>query len=113
MYENKNSHEYARALQQAAEFLLSKPEFTTETSGPYIYLGIFYDKEPFLKATRSLGALTKEYTTTQLKVKRELPLGARVYFEIGRDKVCRLVQEAKWECEPILSPEEDASVGAA
>jgi hypothetical protein len=107
---NKMSHTYARALQEAAEYLLSKPEFETETAGPYIYLGTYYDKSKFLAAARSLSPLAKEYTETQLKMSRTLPRDAKVHFEIARDKVCRKIQEAKWECEALLSPEEEASI---
>ena len=110
MYENKMSHAYAKALQEAAEYLLSKPDFMTGTSGPYIYLGTYYSKEKFLQAVHSLGNMEKEYTDTLLKVKHVLPQGAQVYTEIARDKVCRLVQEAKWECEPLMTPEEEASI---
>jgi hypothetical protein len=110
MYDNKMSHEYAKALQETAEYLLSKPDFMTGTSGPYIYLGTFYAKDEFLKAAKSLGNMKKEYTDIQLKMKQSLPQGAQLYFDIARDKVCRLVQEAKWECEPLMTPEEEASI---
>jgi len=109
-YDNKMSHAYARALQEAAEYLLSKPDFETDTSGPYIYLGTFYDKGKFLVAARSLSPLAKEYNDTSLRMSRTFTQGAQVYFDIARDKVCRKVQEAKWECEPVLSPEEEAGI---
>lgn len=111
-YQPYQSHDYARALQEAAEYLLSKPDFKTVVSGAYLYLGTFYSKDEFLAATRSMGALAKEFTDTQLKVKHVLPKGAELYFEIARDKVCKLVQRAKWECEPLLTPEEEASFGS-
>src|SRR5271166_2244220 len=109
-YETKTSHGYAKALIEAANYLLSKPEFATETGGPYVYLGIFWEKEKFLKAAKALGTFTKEYASGNLKIKNELPLGAQIYMEVPRDKVCRLVQEAKYECDPLFSPEEEAEL---
>jgi hypothetical protein len=112
-YETKTSHAYAKALIEAANYLLDKPEFDTETAGPYIYLGHFWTKEKFLKAAKALGSFSKEYNDASLKIKNELPMGAQVYMEVSRDKVCRLVQEAKYECEPLLSPEEEAELDAS
>ena len=38
------SHEYAEGMKQAAEFLLSRPEFETRLD-PWMYLGYYYSKE--------------------------------------------------------------------
>ena len=106
-----NSHEYANKLKELAEFLLSRPEFETSTDrGPSIYQ-YFWSKEPFLAAVKALGAGTKEYDSTDLNYSP----AAFPYMKvsISRTKVCRKVQEEKWECEPLLSQEEEMQIGAA
>ena len=104
------SHAYAKAIIQAAEFILSQPEFDTETEQPRLYIGWFWSKEPFLAAVRALGAGKKEYSGSDLRY--SVVHGAEITCTIPRDKVCRKVQEAKWECEPLLSPEEEATLEA-
>ena len=102
------SHAYARAVIQAAEYILSKPEFDMETTQPRLYIGWFWDKELFLAAVRALGEGKKEYSGTDLRYC--VTHGAEITCTIPRDKVCRKVQEAKWECEALLSPEEEATL---
>ena len=102
------SHEYANRLNALAEFLLSKPEFEFD-SEPMLFQH-YYDKEPFLDAVRALGAGSKEYSETELIFRPSEHNELRIY--INRDKVCRKVQQEKWECEPLLSPDEEAQVGA-
>lgn len=105
-----NSHEYAKKVKEAADYLLSRPEF--ETAGDaWLYLGSFWgDKEGFLGAVRGIGAGKKDYSGSDLKY--TVTKGARMYFEVNRDSVCTLVTPAVYECEPLLSPEEEAEVGA-
>ena len=103
------SHEYAKQVIQAAEFILSRPEFEAETTSTTLYLGCFWDKALFLAAVRALGTGKKEYSGTELRYAVE-DHGAKMTMTIPRDKVCRKVQEAKWECEPLLTPEEEAAL---
>ena len=105
------SHAYAKAIIQAAEFILSQPEFEVESDKPSLYLGWYWSKELFLAAVRALGAGKKEYSGSDLKYTTNAH-GANVWLTIPRDKVCRKVQEAKWECEPLLSTEEEATLEA-
>ena len=49
-------------------------------------------------------------TVTELQDKTVEDHGAKITMAIPRDKVCRKVQEAKWECEPLLTPEEEAAL---
>jgi hypothetical protein len=102
------SHEYAQRLRELGEFLLTKPEFETESD--LMIFEYFYTKDKFLAAARAIGSGSKEYTESDFRFK---PAGFNeLTLYISRDKVCRKVQEEKWECEPILSPEEEATVGA-
>lgn len=103
------SHEYAKQVIQAAEFIMSRPEFEAKCSSATLYLGWFWDKAPFLAAARALGTGKKEYSGTDLSYTVE-DHGAKITMSIHRDKVCRKVQEIKWECEPLLTPEEEAAL---
>jgi len=57
---------------------------------------------------RAIGAGKKEYSGTDLRYVAKY--GAEISMTIPRDQVCRKVQEAKWECEPLLTPEEEATL---
>ena len=98
------SHEHAQKIKQAAEYILSCPEFETEAS-PMLYAGWYWEKDKFVNAVKALGSGKKEFFGTDLRYTVENH-GAKIYLTIPRDKVCRKVQEVKWECEPLFSAEE-------
>lgn len=106
------SHEYAEKLEELAAYLKSKPEF--DTTENHIDFGwAIMSKDKFLPIVRSLGSGQKEFTNTQLYYRPiGLPADVELRIFISRDKVCRKIQEEKWECEPILSPEEEAELTA-
>jgi hypothetical protein len=104
------SHEYAQRLQQLGDFLLSRPEFDAGGS-PHIFLS-FYNKDKFLPAVKALGAGTKEFTTGSWPEVVFKPTGAdEIKVSVPRDKVCHKVQDAVWECEPLLSAGEIEQIG--
>ena len=105
------SHEYAEGMKQAAEFLLSRPEFETRLD-PWMYLGYYYSKEKFLDAVRALGSGHKEYKDDMLTFENKA-CGASIQASIRRSEVCRLVKAAEYECIPLLSIEEEASLEPA
>lgn len=107
------SHEYARKLHELADWLLTRAEFP----GPYSNtpkVEFFYaDKDNFLEAARALGSGRKRTISDQLfEFTPDTPEGTVFNINIARDKICRKVQDAVWECEPLLNREEEASVGA-
>lgn len=101
------SHEYARELQKTAAILLNRPEIAFP-HGPYLYES-YYDKEQFLEAVRAMGSGAKKFTEHDF---RFTPTDTCITMCISRSKVCRKVQEEKWECEPLLSEEEVSEIGA-
>jgi len=105
------SHEYAEGMKQAAEFLLSRPEFETQLD-PWMYLGYYYSKEKFLDTVKALGSGHKEYQNDDLKFENR-EHGAKIQASIRRSEVCRLVKAAEYECVPLLSIEEEASLEPA
>lgn len=107
-----NSHEYAMKLKELAEFLLGKPDFNMPWGEKHAYTILSYwgSKDDFLGAVRALGEGTKEWSRDDLTF---VPSGTdMLHLQIARSKVCRKVQEEKWECEPLLSQAEEAQIGA-
>jgi hypothetical protein len=101
------SHDWARDLQKTAEFLLSRPEAEIGDSTPITYGWFFSRKEPFIALVRALKPGRKEMGEAYVKF---FPEGVNLELSVYRDVVCRKVQDVKWECEPLLSPEEDAEM---
>lgn len=95
------SHEYAKQIKATAERMLASPEVELDT-GPYLFIN-FYDKERFMSAVRAFGSGDKKYSECDF---RYSPHGTCMTMTIARNKVCRKIQEEKWECEPILSEQE-------
>lgn len=107
----KSSHEYARNLQKLAEWLLARPEFEIgryDTRSFTIFS--YYDKDQFLAAVRALGAGKKKFTDREVQFEIELPF-AEIRVDAPRDKVCRLIRPAEYECDPFLSDSELAQIG--
>jgi hypothetical protein len=115
------SHEYAKQLRQLAELLESRPEFKLPNyQHNYIlengleYFAYHGDKSGFLEAVKAVGSGTK-----QAGDKWDfsfLALNGLLRLTVAREAVCRLVkpaQEAVYDCEPLLSQEEESSLGAA
>lgn len=103
------SHEYANRLKEIAEFLLSRPAF--EVANMPLVLQMYYDKDKFLAAALSLGSGKKEFTDGSWPEVKFFPDACpEIRLSIPRDKVCRKVQDVVWECEPFLSPEEEATL---
>lgn len=103
----KTSHDYARRLQEQAAFLLGKPEFKTESS-PHAFFWYYGDKEGFLGAVKAVGSGKKEFTNDEVKFR---PVGfPEITIYANRNSVCKKVQEAVWECEPLLSAAEEEQI---
>jgi hypothetical protein len=100
------SHEYARELQKTVEHLLGRPEVDLD-SQPYLFIS-FWDKKIFTAAALAMGSGKKEFSNDDLHF---TPSGTCMTFTIARSKVCRKIQDAKWECEPILSDTEVEQLG--
>jgi hypothetical protein len=104
-----NSYEYARQLKKIADYIFSRPEFEVDST-PSAYLGHYWEREKFITMAKALGGVEKDYSGSELKIIKTIG-EARLWASIARDKVCRKVQEAKWECEPLLSVEEVEQLG--
>lgn len=101
------SHEYAQELQKTAEHLLARPNVKFP-NGPYCFVG-FYEKEEFVAAVRAMGTGKKEFASCDDL--HFTPTGICLTLSIARSKVCRKIQDVKWECMPVLSDEEVQQLG--
>lgn len=95
------TREYATGLRNLADFLDSRPEFNLP-SKPKAF-GYYFDKDEFVSAVKALGAGLKEVDGTDFVFNAN---NGVVKVSIRRDKICRKVQEAVWDCEPLFTPEE-------
>lgn len=102
-----NSHEYAEERRKQAEFLLSKPAFKMPGSVTKLFI-CFYGKEQFVEAVKALGTGKKEYNHNDLDF---IPDGTEIVLSISRSQVCKLVSPAVYDCEPLLSREEEDALG--
>lgn len=100
------SHEYAQKLHEIATFLESKPEFETGAT-PRLSFYFWFDKENFLAAVRALGSGKKVFSGSDFRYEVS---AAPISAVISRDKVCRKVRDEEWECEPLLSPQEEETL---
>jgi hypothetical protein len=98
------SHEYAQQLMETANRILARPEVEFGGSSPYLFL-YFFDKEGFVEVVRAMGNGKKEFSGGDYTF---IPEGTCLRITAPRDTVCRMVQEAKYVCEPLLSAEEAA-----
>ena len=104
-----NSHEFAMDIKEAAEYLLSRAEFETNATQAAVYLGGYYsDKKGFIDAAKALGNVEKTYDAHDLRL--SIIKGAKIWLGAPRSLVCRKVQDEKWECEPLLTSEEEESL---
>jgi hypothetical protein len=101
------THDWARDLQRTAEFLLSREAIEIgvipETRGWF-----WSEKQPFIALVRATMPGRKETSNDYISF---IPAGANLQFTINRSVVCRRLNP-EYECEPLLSPEEDAEMEA-
>lgn len=103
------SHDWARDLQRTAEFLLSRDAVeigrVPQTKGWF-----FGDKDVFIALVRATLPGKKKIDQYYVNF---TPTGANLELTVNKDLVCRKVQDVKYECQPLLSAEEDAEMEAS
>jgi hypothetical protein len=102
------SHEFATQLKVTAEHILNRPDVEIESNSPFVFMS-FWDKKLFVEVARTMGPGKKEFSSTNDL--HYTPNGTCLTLSIPRDKVCRKIQDVKWECEPLLSAEEVDQLG--
>lgn len=106
------SHEYADALDTFSAYLRGKPEFDTGNAKVYLW-GSFYGKEAkeqFLTAVKAVGSGKKEFTNEYIYFFPDIDDRILLRFEAPRNLLCRKIKEAEYECDPLLSDNELASL---
>lgn len=108
---HNTSHDYAKFLREQADFLESRPAFNlpSEDRTTMTFLH-YYEKEPFIAAVKAVGAGKKEFTENEVTFRVERTWGL-VELHAPRRTVCRLVRAAEYDCDPFLTPAEEAVLG--
>lgn len=105
------SHDYAKRLREAADFLESRPSFVVPNFEKRLFVNFSYrEREPFVAAVRAIGAGKKDYGNDEIRFEFEAPF-AKIVIDAPRASVCRLITPAVYECEPFLSPDEEKELG--
>jgi|SRR5271157_6091189 len=99
------SHEYAQKTIEQCKYLLSRPEFTMPGSDKKFMC--FYDRDAFIAAVRALEPGKKEFKGADVDFMID---AVNIVLSIPRNKVCKLVTPAVYDCEPFLGPEEEAEL---
>lgn len=103
-----DSHEYAALLQQRSTYLLTRPKFDVPSyTGGKECLWYMWVKEPFLAAVKALGPGKKIMGADYVEFH---PTDAPITVKIERNKVCTLVEPAKYDCTPLLSQIDELSM---
>lgn len=106
------SHEYALELKRLADEMLACPDFQLGWTHDEVTLGIGASKDELLAFAKNLHPLRKEFSEKEI----ELRFGSgRISAKISanRSTACRIVKPAEpavYECDPLLSQEEEAQV---
>lgn len=105
------SHDYAKRLREAADFLESRPSFAVPDFDKRLFAHFNYsDKEPFVAAVRALGTGTKTFDDDEISFAIDAPF-AKIIVAARRTVACRLIRPAEYECDPLLSPDEEKELG--
>lgn len=105
------SHEWAQVLRDTAMVLEAKAN--VQMGGePKILNSHYGRKEEFLAVVRALKPGKKRIDAEISGYVNFTPAGTCIEVYINRDVMCRKVKEAEYECEPLLSAEEDAEMEA-
>jgi hypothetical protein len=102
------SHDWARSLQKDAEFLLAKPEVEIGNI-PKTANWLFSQKEAFLNLVRATKPGRKNTTESYIYF---YPKDSNLEILVGRNLFCKRLNP-EYECEPLLSKEEDAEMEAS
>ena len=98
-----DSHDYANQLLNISTFLKLRPAFPVPNwMGQLQYIHYGFAKKDFLAAVKALGSGTKNFSDSN-SVEFMPTDGMGFSVRVDRDRVCRKVKEAEYECESLLS----------
>ena len=103
------SHEYAKKLNELAAWLGARAEFATDYSNVYMFIRLS-ERDQVVEAVRACGSGKKDFSDTEFCFTPDTPENTQVTIKCPRNKVCTLVSPAKYDCEPLLTPEEAAAL---
>jgi hypothetical protein len=97
------SHRLADKLLSTARLLLMKQDVELPGAEDAKIVVEYYDKEKFLSVVREMGSGQKDFGSYSFTY---TPDGTILNLQIARSQVCKRIQEEKWECVPLLTPEQ-------
>ncbi len=89
--------------------LIYNGDFKTDESKLYLFWD-FSDKKNFLAAVKAVGPGRKEFDGDKIKFIPKLESDIHLVLRAPRNLVCKLVSEAVYDCEPLLSKEEESKL---
>lgn len=104
--ERQTNKQFAETLAKLAEFYRGAPEGLDK---PILRIYV-YGKEELLKWIRAIGGTWTKETTAYDDINFESKRIPGFSVQIPRDRICRKV--VTWDCEPLLSKEEEEEVAA-
>src|SRR5882762_7450110 len=103
MHTKTTSHELAVKLMNTAKLLFMRKDIELPGVEDAKITVEYYDSEPFLNAVREMGSGKKDFESYYVKF---TPDDSILTLQVPRNKVCKKIQEEKWECVPLLTPEQ-------
>lgn len=97
------SHQLADRLFNTARLLLMKQDVELPGTEDAKIVVDYYDKDKFLSVVQEMGSGKKDFGSYNFTF---TPDNTILALQIPRSQVCKRVQEEKWECVPLLTPEQ-------
>lgn len=102
----KTSHDYAQELKRIADELLARPQFLVPNHSTVIHLN---HKPEMLAAVKALGSGEKKYGDYFFDFVPAFSGQSNLSITILKNELCRKIQDAVWECDPLLADSKEAA----
>lgn len=96
------SHQYASKMMKVAQFLVEHTDIDIPKEEVTLNLN-YFNRDEFVKAVQTFGSGDKQVGSYEFSFTVK---NAPITLSIARDKVCKKIQDEKWECEPLMTPEQ-------
>jgi hypothetical protein len=105
MAKNKTitSHELAARLFNTARQLLTRQPVELPGVEDAKITVEYYNRDEFLSTVKEMGSGKKDFGSYYFQF---TPTDTILTLQIVRSQVCKKVQDEKWECEPLFTPDE-------
>jgi len=97
------SHQLADKLLSTARLLLKRQDVELPGAEDARIVVEYYEKEKFLSVVQEMGSGRKDFGSYYFQF---IPDDSILTLQIPRNTVCKKIQEEKWECAPLFTPEQ-------